>query len=227
MSDTALRLIVFDCDGTLVDSQPLIARTMAAAFDAHDLTPPSATETSAIVGMDLAAGIDILLPATSNDDPHDIATTYRAIFKRIFGKPGGVPRPYEGMMDVLKRVDGGANLLGVCTGRSHRSLDPILALNGMEDRFVTLQTGARHPGKPHPAMLETALAEAGVTAARALMIGDATFDMEMSRNADVHAVGVTWGSHGAEALQATDAARTVDTVDALEQAIFRWLADTP
>ena len=83
------------------------------------------------------------------------------------------------MAALLERCGQGADLLGICTGRS---LDPILALNGLEEHFATLQTGERHPGKPHPAMLETALAEVGVDAARALMIRDASFDMAMSVN---------------------------------------------
>ena len=221
-----MALIVFDCDGTLVDSQPLIARTMAAAFRDHDLEAPSATRTGRIVGMALEHGIEVLLPA-GGPDPRDVAATYRRIYQRLVAEPGVIPRAFDGLVDLLAALDGGGTLLGVCTGRARRSLGPILAHNRIEDRFVTLQTGDLHPGKPHPAMLETALAEGGVAPTAALMIGDATFDMEMARNAGVAAIGVAWGAHEPAELIDSGARAVAEDVASLGGLIADWLAGGP
>ena len=92
--------------------------------------------------------------------------------------------------------------LGVATGKSDRGLALLLAHHGLADRFVTLQTADRHPSKPHPAMLEAAMAEAGAHPHMTVMIGDTSYDMAMARAAGVRAIGVTWGYHDEAALRA-------------------------
>jgi phosphoglycolate phosphatase len=86
-------------------------------------------------------------------------------------------------------------LLGVATGKSDRGLEHCLASHGLSRHFVTLQTADRHPSKPHPAMLEAALFEAGAMPQHAVMIGDTAYDMMMAVNAGVRALGVDWGYH--------------------------------
>src|SRR3546814_16607044 len=86
-------------------------------------------------------------------------------------------------------------LLGVATGKSDRGLNLCLASHGLSARFVTLQTADRHPSKPHPSMIEQAMAAAGAVAATTAMIGDTSFDMEMAVNAGTRALGVGWGYH--------------------------------
>ena len=96
MPDTVLRLIVFDCDGTLVDSQPSIVRTMAAAFERHGLHPPPPGETARIIGLELSAGIAALLPEGTEQDPHELARTYRDFARPSLADPDTTPRPFEG-----------------------------------------------------------------------------------------------------------------------------------
>src|SRR3546814_4336617 len=88
--------------------------------------------------------------------------------------------------------------MGVATGKSDRGLGLCLAHLGIGSRFVTLQTADRHPSKPHPAMLNAAMAEAGATPQATLMIGDTSFDMAMGCAAGARSVGVTWGYHRSE-----------------------------
>ncbi|MEO0991793.1 MAG: HAD-IA family hydrolase, partial [Pseudomonadota bacterium] len=97
-------------------------------------------------------------------------------------------------------------LSGIATGKSARGLKEVLAVHGIEGHFVTRQTADHHPSKPHPAMLEAALAEASVSPENAVMVGDTSFDMEMARSAGVRAIGVSWGYHTSDQLIASGAA---------------------
>jgi phosphoglycolate phosphatase len=94
--------------------------------------------------------------------------------------------------------------LGVATGKSRRGLDILLDKHGLRDYFITAQCADVHPSKPHPAMLQAALAETGIAAKNAVMIGDTQFDMEMAGAAGVHAIGVTWGYHEVDRLVCAD-----------------------
>ena len=123
---------------------------------------------------------------------------------------------FAGMRELLHRLHGAGWLLGVATGKSDRGLTACLAGHEISDLFVTLQTADRHPSKPHPAMLEAALFEAGVTAEAAVMIGDTSFDMEMAAAAGVRAIGVDWGYHAPEELLATGATGVASDMAALE-----------
>jgi phosphoglycolate phosphatase len=108
---------------------------------------------------------------------------------------------FAGMAEVLAALADGGWTLGVATGMSQRGLEHCLASHGLTHRFVTLQTADYHPSKPHPAMLEAALAEAFADAAHAVMIGDTAFDMAMARSAGVRGIGVDWGYHDAQELR--------------------------
>ena len=126
---------------------------------------------------------------------------------------------YDGMAALIERLAEAGWLLGVATGKSDRGLHACLDTHGIKHRFVTLQTADRHPSKPHPAMLEEALAEAGAEAANAVMIGDTTFDIEMARNAGVRAIGVAWGYHEPRELLEAGAIAVAETMDELEALI--------
>ncbi len=112
---------------------------------------------------------------------------------------------FDGIADLLGGLRQAGWLLGIATGMSDRGLTHCLAAHGLTDHFVTLQTADRHPSKPHPAMLEAALAEAGAEPAQAVMIGDTAFDMQMARDAGVGALGVDWGYHEPDELRAAGA----------------------
>jgi phosphoglycolate phosphatase len=112
---------------------------------------------------------------------------------------------YQGIADLIDVLDGYGWLLGVATGKSDRGLALCLDHHGLSQRFVTLQTADRHPSKPHPSMIETAMAEAGAAPETTVMIGDTSFDMAMARAAGVVAIGVAWGYHPREELIAAGA----------------------
>jgi phosphoglycolate phosphatase len=204
----SIRLAVFDCDGTLVDSQANICRAMERAFATLGLAPPPRVAIRAIVGLSLVEAMTMLAPDLPDDAHPALADAYRTIFRtmRESGELDAEPL-YDGLVAVLDALAADGWRLGVATGKSDRGLAHVLALHGLTDRFVTLQTADRHPSKPDPAMLHAAMAAAGALPHMTAMIGDTTFDMAMARAAGVRAIGVSWGYHREDALWQAGAAK--------------------
>lgn len=204
------RLAIFDCDGTLVDGQASICEAMETAFAAAALPPPERHHVRRIVGLSLPVALRQLAPDASTEQHARAVQAYKEAFFAA-RQDGRLEEPlFAGIAPLLGRLRAQGWLLAVATGKSDRGLNACLALHGLDGHFVSLQTADRHPSKPHPAMLQAALVEAGVAAAQAVMIGDTTFDVAMARAAGVRAIGVAWGYHtpvellaeGAEAVAA-------------------------
>jgi phosphoglycolate phosphatase len=201
-----LRLAVFDCDGTLVDSQANICRAMEAAYAGAGLPPPPRVAIRGIVGLSLVEAVAVLAPDAPPALHEQLAEDYKAAFRamRAAGELEVEPL-YDGLVAALDTLSADGWLLGVATGKSERGLAHVLAHHRLAGRFVTLQTADRHPSKPHPSMLHEAMAQAGTDPHMTAMIGDTSYDMEMARAAGVRAVGVTWGYHDAAQLWAAGA----------------------
>jgi phosphoglycolate phosphatase len=215
-----VRLAVFDCDGTLIDSQVNIIRAMASTFDRHGLTPPDGHATRRVVGLSLVEAMQALLPEAEPALHESMAQDYKLAFQRLRADRSLDAEPlYPGVAEGLAYLEAKGWLLGVATGKSDRGLALALAHHGLTGHFVTLQTADRHPSKPHPAMLNAALAEAGVDAAAATIIGDTVFDIAMGANAGVRAIGVDWGYHEAAELLDAGAVSVVDDFAALIAAL--------
>lgn len=212
------RLAVFDCDGTLVDSQANICRAMEEAFAIADIPAPPHAAIRRIVGLSLVEAIRALLPEADDAQHRRMAADYKAAFLHL--RTGGTlaDEPlFDGIADVLRTLSDDGWLLGVATGKSDRGLAHILAHHGLSDRFVTLQTADRHPSKPDPAMLLAAMDEAGATPQNTAMIGDTSFDMAMGKAAGARAVGVAWGYHDVHDLAGAGADVVADRVAALPE----------
>jgi phosphoglycolate phosphatase len=200
------RLAVFDCDGTLVDSQANICRAMEATFAEYRLAAPTREDIRRIVGLSLVPAIAVLHPQGELAQHEELAEGYKRAFFAMRSNNALDPEPlFDGIREAIDALDAAGWLLGVATGKSDRGLRLLLEHHGLYDRFVTLQTADRHPSKPHPSMLELAMADAGATAETTAMIGDTSFDMLMARAAGVRAVGVVWGYHTPEELVAAGA----------------------
>ena len=209
------RLAVFDCDGTLVDSQASIVRAMAETFEAHGLAAPGRPAIRAIIGLSLPETMRALVPQADIALHGSLVERYRLTFQRHRAE-GMVEEPlFDGLAEALERLEAEGWLLGVATGKSDRGLRLCLERHGIHARFVTLQTADRHPSKPHPAMLDAAMAEAGAAAATSVMIGDTSFDMMMARAAGTAALGVGWGYHAPEELRDAGAEAVVQDAAAL------------
>lgn len=190
-----VRLAVFDCDGTLVDGQAAVCDAMDAAFAAHGLPAPDRHLVRRSVGLSLPQAVRALLPDADEALQQGLDHAYRTAF-RTAREAGQLVEPlYAGVRELLDALRDDGWLLGVATGKSDRGLEHCLATHGLSRHFVTLQTADRHPSKPHPAMLDAALFEAGALPEHAVMIGDTAYDMVMAINGGVRALGVDWGYH--------------------------------
>jgi phosphoglycolate phosphatase len=209
MSDAArarpVRLAVFDCDGTLVDSQHSIVACMSAAFTAAGLAAPTADAVRRVVGLPLAASVSRLSPLLAVAECQRIAELYKQAFTDMrSAKPLDEPL-FPGVVELLDALEAEGILLGVATGKGRRGLRITLEHHGLLDRFVTLQTADDAPGKPHPGMLHRAMAETGAAPETTAMIGDTTYDILMALSARTAAIGVSWGYHPPEELRAAGA----------------------
>ena len=203
---SAMRLAVFDCDGTLVDGQADVCWAMARALARADLPAPDNQAVRQLVGLSLPVAVAQLAPELTEAQARAVTEFYRSSF-RARREEGLLDEPlYDGIAELLAHLHGAGWRLAVATGKSDRGLAACLATHGITDLFVSLQTADRHPSKPHPAMLEAALFEAGAQPGEAVMIGDTSFDMLMARSAGVRGLGVAWGYHGAAELRASGAA---------------------
>ncbi len=224
-----LRLVIFDVDGTLVDSQADIVAAMAAAFAALGVPAPPRAAVLSIVGLSLPQAMAVLAPDLAADDQARLVTAYKDAYVSLRSRADvQVTSPlYPGARAALEHLRAQDNtLLGIATGKSRRGLDVLLDAHDLAGYFVTQQVSDHHPSKPHPAMLETALSETGVEAARAVMIGDTTFDMDMARAAGIAGLGVAWGYHAADRLTETGAQRVVTAFGEVPAAIDALLETT-
>ena len=212
-------LIVFDCDGTLVDGQAVIRETMEQAFTAVGLAVPERNAVRRIVGLSLPQALGRLAPDTDDTTRAQVMEAYKTHY-RDRRTSGRLEEPlYEGIDPLLRHLHAGGRLLGVATGKSDRGLQACLASHGLTDLFTTLQTADRHPSKPHPAMLHEAMEDAGAAPHDTVMIGDTTFDIAMARAAGTRAIGVAWGYHDPAELLAAGADQVAQTVAELGEMI--------
>lgn len=209
------QLIVFDCDGTLVDSQAVIVACAQDAFAAEGLAAPSPEEIRHIVGLSLEPAMRILLGRDEPELAGRIASAYRDAFFTRRARPDHEEPLFEGVVETLDALLARGAVMGVATGKTMRGLVQIIERHGLERYFVTLQTADLHPSKPHPSMLQAAMRETGVEADATWIIGDTTWDIEMGRQAGCRAIGVSYGNHAPEALTAAGALHVVDRIDRL------------
>lgn len=219
---SAARLAVFDCDGTLVDGQADVLFAMRRAFERAGMPPPPPVKVRRMVGLSLPVAIRELAPGAGEEEQRALVEFYKSSF-RARREEGLLEEPlYDGIHELLHRLHEAGWALAVATGKSDRGLAACLAGHGIAELFVSLQTADRHPSKPHPAMLEAAMFEAGAQADEAVMIGDTSYDMQMANAARVRAIGVAWGYHPPHELLATGADVVVNTVAQLGEELDRF-----
>lgn len=219
-----MNLIVFDVDGTLIDSQQVIVAAMDAAFAALGAPSPPREAVLGIVGLSLVEAMTALAPERPEEEIRLLADNYRESFvasRAAATGTEGFPL-YPGAAAAIGRLaTRDDTLLGIATGKARVGLDHVLDAHGLAHAFVTKQTADRHPSKPHPSMLLAALAETGVAPHAAAMVGDTEFDMAMGRAAGMATVGVAWGYHPRARLEAAGADIVIDGYDGLDAALAR------
>ena len=192
-----LRLVVFDVDGTLIDSQGVILAAMARAFTAEGLTPPGRGDALGIVGLSLPEAMATLVPDLGPAAHARLVAAYKDAFSAARAEEAATGHPpfYPGAREGIEHLDAAGYLLAIATGKARRGLDHMLEMHGLAPRFVATQTADDAPSKPHPAMVLNCLALTGADPAGTVVVGDTEYDMAMARAAGARAVGVGWGYH--------------------------------
>lgn len=211
-----MKLVLFDCDGTLVDSQHVILEAMGRAFAGAGLAVPPRETVLGIVGLSLTEAMRRIGGEDPGFPAEELAERYRNAFRTLRTEPGFREPLYPGIAEVIAELGRRADvLMGMATGKSQRGARAVLAHHGLTHHFVTVQTADDAPSKPHPEMVLRAMAETGAAPLDTILVGDTSFDMTMARAAGARAVGVTWGYHPHDLLVSSGAERLVDRAGAL------------
>ncbi|MFL6759083.1 HAD-IA family hydrolase [Sphingomonas sp.] len=194
------RLAIFDCDGTLVDSGATIYAALKASMEQNGLDVPPPSVSRRVIGLSLIEAMAALLPDATPEQHFKLAEDYKRAFMEL-RTAGLVDEPlFDGVLELLDALEKDGWLLAVATGKSDRGLRHCLEQHAIHARFVSLQTADRHPSKPHPSMVDQAIAEAGASPATTIVVGDTSFDMAMAVNAGATGIGAGWGYHEADEL---------------------------
>lgn len=223
-------LVVFDCDGTLADSEAMIATCMTEAFADAGMPPPSLAAIRHIVGLHLEQAISRLLEEVAEHQSAEreglhsvIAGFYRTRFWQRRNEATVYEPLFPGIKELLLSLLSTGHQLGIATGKSRRGLEGLLEREGIRSLFVTLQTADDCPSKPHPDMLHRAMNEALMPPQETIMVGDTSYDMTMAHNAGVAAIGVSWGYHPPDLLLQTGA----QVILSHPQQLLSWIERNP
>jgi len=192
MTRSRYDLIVFDWDGTLMDSAAKIVRCFSSALADVGIANPGDAAIRNIIGLGLAEAITALLPAHSDAARAAVVERYREHFLYL---DAGDSELFPGVATGLERLSRQGYVLAVATGKSRRGLDRVLGATRLKSLFAMTRCADESFSKPHPQMLQDILDHSGTDARRALMVGDTVYDLEMAKNARVDGLGVSYGVH--------------------------------
>lgn len=219
-----MKLVIFDCDGTLVDSQHMIVAAMAQAFVMAGLAPPPAAHVRRVIGISLEGAVGRLLPDEHRHRAARMAEDYKSAFRSLRSEREIEEPLFPGIREAVDFLASrGDVMLAIATGKSRRGVDAVLERERLTRHFVSIQTADEHPSKPDPSMIRQAMAETGTEAADTVMVGDTVFDIEMARLAGVHSIGVAWGYHAEDELMDAGASLLVSDSRELAPALMRLL----
>ena len=212
------RLLVFDWDGTLMDSTESIVAATLAALAELGVAGPEAEDIRQCIGLSPRESFDRLFPEASAEDEGRIRERIRHHWLTRYQYEG---RILAGAVAALAKLEAAGYFLAVATGKGRAGLDHDLRKTGLAERFLASRTADEAASKPHPEMLLGLMDELGARPRDTLMIGDTTFDLEMANNAGCAAVGVLTGSHDQAQLDSCEPLTVLDSVAALP----RWLGE--
>lgn len=200
-------LIIFDWDGTLMDSLAKIVCSMQKAGSDVGLPVLDRRTIHEIIGLELGIAISRLYPELSDNDVAHLRKRYSHHYVEQDQQPSLF---YPGIEAMLHQLAGTGKTLSIATGKSRVGLDRVLSAVDLHHLFEGTRCADETDSKPHPAMVNELLALHGLDSTQAIVVGDTEFDMEMAQRAGVDRVGVSWGAHDADRLHAYDLVSCVD-----------------
>jgi phosphoglycolate phosphatase len=212
-------LIIFDWDGTLMDSVAKIVRCFMTALAESGAPDPGADAIRHIIGLGLDEAVSALLPGSDPDLRRQVTESYRQHFLHL--DPTGMEL-FPGVREGLEELAAQGYLLAVATGKARRGLNRVLRETNTAHLFCATRCADEAFSKPHPRMLEDILEQTGYDAERALMVGDTTYDMQMARHAGMDGLAVTYGVHERELLAEHGPIACLDTFPE----VYAWLQRT-
>lgn len=218
---SSVKFAVFDCDGTLVDSQHSIGAGMDYAWLQEGITAPSRLDIKRQVGLPLVEAIANLLPNGNPAQYQRMAESYRDSFNKAAINLVNEEPLFPGCIEILDQLRAEDVILGVATGKGHQGLRSTIKRHGLDGYFEVLKTADDGPGKPNPRILLDAMIEVGASPENTIMIGDTTFDITTAVNAEVASLGVSWGYHETEELLNAGAAMVIDFYHELPTALAK------
>ena len=215
---------MFDVDGTLVDSRATIYEAAQSAFRDLGLPEPAYDEVRQIVGLTLHEALGVIAPELPPQDLDRLVLRFQAAFQRFHARPGFIEPLYDGAAELLDALRAGGWNIAMATGKSRRGVENVIRMHGWADLFDSTHCSDDGPGKPHPAMLEAAMAALAAPPERTVMIGDTAHDIAMAKAARARAQGVAWGFHTRDEIAAAGADHVAGTFAELHAALDRFAA---
>lgn len=221
-----MRLVVFDMDGTLVDSAAVMVQSAIAACQKLGVTPPSDKKIRSISGLALLGGLRLLAPEADDKMLEEMVEVYKQAYRDAVEQDSR-EHLFPGTKETLERLHAEPEtILAVATGKGYSGAMRVLEMHSIIDLFNSVETPDHNPSKPHPGMLHAAMRKAGVVESQTIMIGDTVHDMDMAQAANVPAIGVSFGYHLPSELTERGAACVIDEYSELEAAITNCLENT-
>jgi phosphoglycolate phosphatase len=219
-----MKLVIFDIDGTLVDSQHLICGAVHQVYDRHGLPKPARERVLALVGLSLPDTFTRLADGAAHP-VEAMVESYREAFSSLRAQPNSMEPLYPGAEEAIARLAKRDDVsLGIATGKSMRGIETVLGHYKLLSHFTAIQCADTAPSKPDPGMVLNALRDTGVAADDAVLIGDSIYDMQMAKAAGARAIGVAWGYHPPADPIAAGADAIVEDFAALDKALDAlWL----
>src|SRR5690554_2170384 len=216
MTQKPYDVLIFDWDGTLLNSADHIAQCICEGFDAVGLEPPTMDEARNIIGLGMVEAIQFLRPGIEQEL---IVRIREAYAERFFSKQPTLDDLFDGVIDMLEAAASQGFKLAIATGKSRPGMDVVLRQLGMTSQFHVVRCADETRSKPHPLMLQEILQELALPVERALMIGDTEYDMSMAHSIEMDRLGVSYGVHGRERLLAYDPIACIDSMRYLHEVI--------
>ena len=209
---TEYKLLIFDWDGTLADSIGRIVTAMQVAAQRSGHPERDEDSVKGIIGLGLPEAILTLYPEMADAQVVDFRQHYADVYIAMDTEPSPL---FDGVLESLEAFRAEGYRLAVATGKARRGLDRVLKAHGWEDFFDVTRAADETASKPDPLMLNQILAHCDVRPEHALMVGDATFDLQMARNAGIDSVAVGYGAQSMERLLAFEPRLAIDTFSQL------------